>query len=72
MDVLRRVFQGDLPRQAELALTEIRKTGVEGWALVRRLEALRDHYGLTRPDDSPSNDAQEPRVIRVVCSDGLV
>ena len=72
MDVLRRVFQGDLPRQAELALTEIRKTGVEGRSLVGRLEALRDRYGLTPPDDSPSNDAQEPRVIQIVCSDGLV
>ena len=70
--VLRRVFQGDLPRQAEIALTETRKTGVAGWSLVRRLEALRDRYSLTPPDDSPSNDAQEPRVIRVVCSDGLV
>ena len=72
MDVLRRVFQRDLPRQAELALTEIRKTRVEGLSLVRRLEALQDRYSLTPPDDSPSNDAQEPRVIRVVCSDGLV
>ena len=72
MDVLRRVFQGGLPRQAELALTEIRKTRVEGLSLVRRLEALQDRYSLTPPDDSPSNDAQEPRVIRVVCSDGLV
>ena len=70
--VLRRVFQGDLPLQAELALTEIRKTRMEGLSLVRRLEALQDRYDLTPPDDSTSNDAQEPRVIRVVCSDGLV
>lgn len=73
VDVLRRVFLGDLPRQAEHALTEIRKSGVDGWSLVRRLEALQDRYGLTpRPDVSLSNEAQLPRVIRVVCSDGLV
>ena len=73
VDVLRRVFLGDLPRQSEHALTEIRKNGVDGWPLVRRLEALQDRYRLTPPPaDSLSNEAQLPRVIRVVCSDGLV
>ena len=75
VDVLRRVFLGDLPRQAEHALTEIRKNEgeVDGWPLVRRLEALQDRYRLNPPlADSPSNEAQLPRVIRVVCSDGLV
>lgn len=73
VDVLRRVFLGDLPRQAEHALTEIRKNGVDGWPLVRQLEALQDRYRLNPPPaDSLSNEAQLPRVIRVVCSDGLV
>ena len=73
VDVLRRVFLGDLPRQAEHALTEIRKSGVDGWSLVRQMEALQDRYGLAPlPTDSLSNEAQLPRVIRVVCSDGLV
>ena len=73
MDVLRRVFLGDLPRQAEHVLTEIRKNGVAGWPLVRQMEALQDRYRLAPPPtDSPSNEAQLPRVIRVVCLDGLV
>lgn len=73
VDILRRVFLGDFPRQAEHALTEICKNGVDDWPLVRQMEALQDRYRLNPPPaDSLSNEAQLPRVIRVVCLDGLV
>ena len=69
---LRRIFLGDLTPQVENALTEIRNMRIEGLALVRRLEALRERYRLNPPDDSTDSQPPEPQVIRIVCSDGLV
>ena len=69
---LRRIFLGDLSPQVENALTEIRNMRIEGLALVRRLEALRERYRLNPPDDSTDSQPPEPQVIRIVCSDGLV
>ena len=56
----------------ESALGEIRNLRLEGSVLLTRLEALRERYRLNPPDDSDRPQAQEPQVIRVVCSDGLV
>ena len=72
IETLRRIFLGDLSPQVESALTEIRNMRIEGLALVRRLEALRERYRLNPPDDSSDSQPPEPQVIRIVCSDGLV
>ena len=72
LDLLRRIFGGDLPPQAENALGEIRDLRLEGRVLRIRLEALRERYRLNPPDDSGRGEALEPEVIRIVCSDGLV
>ena len=69
---LRRIFLGDLTPQVENALTEIRNMRIEGLALVRRLEALRERYRLNPPEDATDSQPPEPQVIRIVCSDGLV
>ena len=69
---LRSIFLGDLSPQVENALTEIRNMRIEGLALVRRLEALRERYRLNPPEDATDSQPPEPQVIRIVCSDGLV
>ena len=69
---LRRIFLGDLTPQVENVLTEIRNMRIEGLALVRRLEALRERYRLNPPEDATDSQPPEPQVIRIVCSDGLV
>ena len=72
IDILRRVFvNSPLQPQVDRAATEIRNLGVEGEALVRRLEALRERYRIN-PADAPQPDAPAPRIMRIVCSDGLV
>ena len=72
IEVLRRVFLGDVSPQVESALGEIRNLRLEGSVLLTRLEALRERYRLNPPDDSDRQRPQEPQVIRIVCSDGLV
>ena len=69
---LRRIFLGDLTQQVENALGEIRNLRLEGPALRTRLDALRERYRLNPPDHSDQSQPQEPQVIRIVCSDGLV
>ena len=71
IEVLRRIFSGDLLPQAENALGEIRDLRLEGRVLRIRLEALRERYRLNVPDDSDTARPPEPEVIRIVCSDGL-
>ena len=72
LEVLRRIFLGDVSPQVESALGEIRNLRLEGSVLLTRLEALRERYRLNPPDDSDRQRPQEPQVIRIVCSDGLV
>ena len=72
IEVLRRIFLGDVSPQVESALGEIRNLRLEGSVLLTRLEALRERYRLNPPDDSDRQRPQEPQVIRIVCSDGLV
>ena len=72
LEVLRRIFTGDLPAQVESALSEIRDLRLEGPAFRTRLEALRERYRLNPPDDSDDARQPEPQVVRIVCSDGLV
>ena len=72
IEVLRRIFLGDVSPPVESALGEIRNLGLEGSVLLTRLEALRERYRLNPPDDSDQTQAWEPQVIRIVCSDGLV
>ena len=72
IEVLRRIFLGDVSPQVEGALGEIRNLRLEGPVLLTRLEALRERYRLNPPDDSDRQQRQEPQVIRIVCSDGLV
>ena len=71
IDTLRRVYQGDLTPAAESALDEIRRLGLEGQPLMRRLEALRERERLNPPDDSEKARPPEPQIVRIVCSDGL-
>jgi hypothetical protein len=72
IEALRRIFMGDLSPQVENALVEIRELQLEGPALRTRLEALRERYRLNPPDDSDRAQVQEPQIVRIVCSDGLV
>ena len=72
IEVLRRIFLGELSPPVESALGEIRNLRLEGPVLLTRLEALRERYRLNPPDDSERSQTQEPQVIRIVCSDGLV
>ena len=51
IDTIRRIFLGDLSPQVESALSEIRGMKIEGAALIRRLEALRERYRLNPRDD---------------------
>ena len=71
LDVLSRVFNGDLPPQVESALGDIRNLQLEGRVLLRRLEALRERFRLSMPHDSNRGATPEPEAIRIVCSDGL-
>ena len=72
IEVLRRIFLGDVSPPVESALGEIRNLRLEGSVLLTRLEALRERYRLNPPDDSDRPQPQEPQVIRIVCSDGVV
>ena len=72
IEVLRRIFLGELSPQVENALGEIRELRLQGSALRTRLEALRERYRLNPPDDSDQAQTPEPQVVRIVCSDGLV
>ena len=71
LEVLRRIFSGDLLPHAENALGEIRDLRLEGRVLHIRLEALRERYRLNSPRRLRLGSAPEPEVIRIVCSDGL-
>ena len=71
IEVLRGIFLGDVSAPVERALGEIRNLHLDGTVLRRRLEALRERYRLNPPDDS-GQQPQEPQVVRIVCSDGLV
>ncbi len=71
VEVLRRIFLASVSPQVESALTEIRNTRIEGHGLIRRLEALRERHRLNPPEDSERDSPREPRIIRIVCSDGL-
>ena len=59
-------------RSVDSGLGEIRNLRLEGPALRTRLEALRERYRLSSPDDVDLAPSQEPQVVRIVCSDGLV
>ena len=72
IEVLRRIFLGDVSQQVESALGEIKNLRLEGSVLRTRLEALRERYRLNPPDESDQPQPEEPQVIRIVCSDGLV
>jgi len=71
VEILRRIFLGDLPSAVEGQLTEIRSMQITGPALLRRLRALRERYRLNPPGQFDSA-VPAPRIIRIVCSDGLV
>lgn len=72
LDALSRVFNGDLPPPVESALGEIRNLQLEGQVLRIRLEALRERFRLSVPDDADRGPTPDPEAIRIVCSDGLV
>ena len=72
IEILRRIFLGDVSAPVERALGEIRNLHLEGTVLLRRVEALRERYRLNPPDDSGRRQPLEPQVVRIVCSDGLV
>ncbi len=72
VEALRRIFLGDVPPHVGGALVEIRNLQLEGSALLTRLEALRERHRLNPPADPARPRTEEPQVIRIVCSDGLV
>lgn len=69
---LRAIFLNEVSDPVDRALTEIRNLKLEGETLVRRLEALRERFRLNPPRESEVDVAQQPEVVRIVCSDGLV
>ena len=71
IDILRRVFLVELPPPAADAVTEIRNLHIEGTALIRRLEALRERYNLDPPQPADPPMPAAARITRIVCSDGL-
>ncbi len=71
VDTLRLIFLDHLPPRVEAALHDVRDLGLEGDAIVRRLEALRERYRLSPPDPEEGRE-QEPEVIRIVCSEALI
>lgn len=68
---LQNIFLGDVSPEVDNKLTEIRNLKIEGDALIDRLDALRDRFGLN-PREAYDNQPDTARVIRIVCSDGLV
>lgn len=71
IEILRRIFsENPVLGQADLQLESIRKESVQGEALIRRLEVIRQHYRLNPPGEDVRAESSE--VIRVVCSDGLL
>ena len=73
IELLRRIFPDHVTPRVIAALREAMELRVEGAALIRRLEALRARYRLSPPDeDGDSAGSEEAKVIRIVCSDGLV
>ncbi|MDP2936439.1 MAG: C-terminal helicase domain-containing protein, partial [Dehalococcoidia bacterium] len=71
VDTLRLIFLDHLPPRVAAALQDVRDLGLEGDALIRRLEALRERYRLSPPDPEEAAE-REPEVVRIVCSDGLL
>ena len=71
INVLRRIYMGDLPPRVVEALNEVRRLGIDDASLQRRLESLRQIYRLAPADDDEVRT--QPRgVLRIVCSDGFV
>jgi hypothetical protein len=70
IDVLRQIFLDSMPPRVEAALRDVRDLGIEGDALVRRLEALRMTHRLNPPQEDDSQE-QALEVVRIVCSDGI-
>jgi hypothetical protein len=69
VDNLRLIFLDHVPPRVEAALRDVRELQIEGDALIRRLEALRNTYRLNPPEEEATD--REPQVIRIVCSEGL-
>ena len=72
IDTLRQIFLGDLSPQIESALSDVRNMRLEGQALVRRLEALRERFRLNPASGDSRPRSNETQVVRIICSDGLV
>lgn len=70
--VLRSIFTASVPPQVESALSEIRMLSLKGDSLLTRLQALRERYRLNPPEDTDEGPPVETRIIRIVCSDGLI
>lgn len=71
LEVLQRVFLDVVPPVVTDALDEARKLHLDGDSLVKRMEALRERYRLN-PADEEEGTRGEVKVLRIVCSDGLV
>ncbi len=69
---LRNIFLGDLAPQVDAALTEIRDLRLQGDVLARRLEALRERFRLNPREMTTQTEEDQPEIVRIVCSDGLV
>ena len=68
---LRSIFLGSLPEQAERALSDFAAQRIEGQPLLDRLNALRERHRLNPPGRQDGGAAEQPQVVRIVCSDGL-
>lgn len=75
ISVLQQIFAGPLPNTVTPALADIPRLALTGMTLVRRLDALRERYRLSAPDEDADAGAEvstATEVMRIVCSNGLI
>lgn len=72
ISVLQQIFLDHLPVRVIEELDEVRRLGLTGPSLVRRLEALRVRHRLNPPDEDGHEPGMEAGVMRIICSEGLV
>jgi hypothetical protein len=72
IEQLRQIFLGHLPDGALAALRSVRDLRLTGVDFIRRLDAIRVRYRLAPPETGEESPPEQPTIIRIVCSDGLV
>lgn len=72
VSVLQQIFNAPLQSTVTPALADIPRLGLTEMTLVRRLDALRERYRLSTPDeDEGAEQSAATEIVRIVCSNGL-